>query len=102
MSGLSDIIETSSGGSWDKLSTPTILSPELALPLTSGCLVSHGQASLNLLSCLDTLCQLPDANLTANEDETTKAVAQKSHSKEDYSVVNRSVSRSVLLDTVII
>ncbi len=54
-----------------------------------GCLVSHGQASLNLLSCLDTLCQLPDVNLTSNEDETTKSVTQKSHSKEDYSVVNR-------------
>ena len=53
--------------------------------------MSHGQASLNLLSCLDTLCQLPDVNLTSNEDDTTKAVSQKSHSKEDYAVVNRSV-----------
>jgi anaerobic glycerol-3-phosphate dehydrogenase len=53
--------------------------------------VSHGQASLNLLSCLDTLSQLPDVSLINNEDDTTKAVSQKLHSKEDYSVVNRFV-----------
>jgi len=47
------------------------------------------QASLNLLGCLDTLSQIPDSNLMSNEEESTKSITQKSHTKEDYSAVNR-------------
>jgi hypothetical protein len=55
----------------------------------SGCLISYSQASLNLLSCLDTLCQLPEVTLTSTDEDAAKTVSQKSHTKEDYSVVNR-------------
>ena len=36
-----------------------IMSPDLALPVTPGCLVSRSQAALNLLSCLDTITSSP-------------------------------------------
>ena len=73
----------------EDVSTPNILSPELALPLTTSSLVSRSQASLNILSCLDCLTQLADVNLVANDDELLRSIAQKSFTKEDYSVVNR-------------
>lgn len=68
----------------------TLLSPELALPLTSGTAVSRNQASLNLLSCLDTLAHFPDVNLVSLTDEDgSKCAATKSFSKEDFTSVNR-------------
>ena len=67
----------------------TINSQELALPLASGCSVSRNQASLNMLSCLDTLTQYPDVNLNTSEEEAMKSISQKSYSKEDFSSVNR-------------
>ena len=92
-----------------------ILTPELALPLTPGCLVSRNQAALNLLSCLDTLAQSSDstdfnlAQLLSSESEendirgTVKGsrpgnmgsnvgggtISGRSYTKEDYSIVNR-------------
>lgn len=68
---------------------PTILSPELALPTVPGCLVSRNQASLNLLSCLDTLNQLPEINLSLMDEDLSKAQGSKSYSKEDFLVANR-------------
>ena len=67
----------------------TIMSPELALPMSPGSLVSRNQASLNLLSCLDTLNLMPDVNLSAMEDDAAKNLANKSFTKEDFNVVNR-------------
>lgn len=67
----------------------TIISPELSLPMSSGCLVSRNQASLNLLSCLDTLNQIPEVNLTVIEEDSNKAANQKNYTKEDFCVVNR-------------
>ena len=37
----------------------SILTPELALPLAASTSVSRNQASLNMLSCLDTLTHYP-------------------------------------------
>jgi E3 ubiquitin-protein ligase MYCBP2 len=67
----------------------TILSPELALPMSPGSLVSRNQTSLNLLSCLDMLNLMPDVNLSAIEEDSAKSMANKSFTKEDFSVVNR-------------
>ena len=67
----------------------TIISPELALPMAPGSLVSRNQASLNLLSCLDTLNLMPDVNLSAMEEDAAKSLANKSFTKEDFNVVNR-------------
>ena len=67
----------------------TIISPELSLPMSSGCLVSRNQASLNLLSCLDTLNQIPEVNLTVMDEDANKAANQKNYTKEDFCVVNR-------------
>lgn len=67
----------------------TIVSPELALPMAPGSLVSRYHASLNLLSCLDTLNLMPDVNLSAMEDDAAKSLANKSFTKEDFNVVNR-------------
>ena len=47
------------------------------------------QASLNMLSCLDTLTHYPDVNLTASEEENAKNISAKSFSKEDFTAVNR-------------
>ena len=67
----------------------SILTPELALPLAATTSVSRNQASLNMLSCLDTLTHYPDVNLTASEEENAKNVSAKSFSKEDFTAVNR-------------
>ena len=71
------------------MESATIFSPELALPTTSGCLVSRNQASLNLLSCLDALTQMPEVNLSSLEEDPTKAGLNKTYTKEDFNVVNR-------------
>ena len=65
-----------------------IMTPDLALPVTPGCLVSRSQAALNLLSCLDTITSSP-ATLTHCEEENTRLGTAKSYSKEDFSIVNR-------------
>ena len=66
-----------------------IMSPDLALPVTPGCLVSRSQAALNLLSCLDTITSSPTGNLTHTEEESSRAGSSKAFSKEDFSIVNR-------------
>ena len=94
---------------------PSILTPELALPLAPGCLVSRSQAALNLLSCLDTLAQSSDATdfnlsqmlLMETEESDIKCSFMgarqgnigsntgatnpggRSFTKEDYAIVNR-------------
>ena len=67
----------------------SILTPELALPLASKTTVSRNQASLNMLSCLDTLSHCPEVQLTTNEDETQTKQNSKNFSKEDFTAVNR-------------
>ena len=67
----------------------TIITPELALPLVSKTKVSRMQASLNILSCLDTLTNYPEVNISGNEEDTSKNVSAKSFSKEDFTPVNR-------------
>ena len=67
----------------------SLLTPELALPQFSSTSVSRNQASINMLSCLDTLTHFPEVNLTSNEDENAKNVLTKSYSKEDFTAVNR-------------
>ena len=67
----------------------SILTPELALPLASKTSVSRNQASLNMLSCLDTLSHCPEVNLSASEEEPKSANAGKNFSKEDFTAVNR-------------
>lgn len=68
----------------------SILTPELALPLAAKTSVSRNQASLNMLSCLDTLSHCPEVNLTTTEEETAKnANSGKNFSKEDFTAVNR-------------
>ena len=47
------------------------------------------QASLNILSCLDTLTNYPEVNITGNDEEANKNVSAKSFSKEDFTPVNR-------------
>ena len=57
-----------------------ITSPDLALPVTPGCLVSR---------CLDTITSSPTGNLTHTEEESSRAGSSKAFSKEDFSIVNR-------------
>ena len=66
-----------------------ILSPDLALPVTTDCLVSRSQAALNLLSCLDTITSSPVGNLIAGEEDSSRVAGAKTYSKEDFSIVNR-------------
>ena len=94
---------------------PNILTPELALPLAPGCLISRNQAALNMLSCLDTLAQSSDAtdfnlsqmlSMETEENEFrgpfkgqrqggigsttgTGSIGGRTYTKEDYSIVNR-------------
>jgi E3 ubiquitin-protein ligase MYCBP2 len=76
-------------------SAANILSPQLALPVTTGARISRSQASLNLLACLDTLTQMPEATLTSLlEEESTAngkvgASGGKIYTKEDFSAVSR-------------
>ena len=67
----------------------TIITPELALPQVAKTKVSRMQASLNILSCLDTLTNYPDVSISSNEEDTNKNVSAKSFSKEDFTPVNR-------------
>lgn len=68
-----------------------ILSPELALPVTTNCHVTRFQAALNLLCCLDTLTIAHDLQITAVKEEVDERqmVTGKQYSKEDFQAVNR-------------
>ena len=66
-----------------------IMSPDLALPVTTGCLVSRSQAALNLLSCLDTITSSPLSSLAHADEDTGRVGSSKAYSKEDFSIVNR-------------
>ena len=66
-----------------------ILAPDLALPVSSGCLVSRSQAALNLLSCLDTITSSPATNLAHADEDSARLGGAKAYSKEDFSIVNR-------------
>ncbi|KAJ9574765.1 hypothetical protein L9F63_008079, partial [Diploptera punctata] len=69
---------------------PSILSPELALPVVASCFVTRSQAALHLLSCLDTLTQAQDQRFTVREDsEDRQAGCGKVYSREDFSAVTR-------------
>ena len=59
----------------------SVLQPDLALPVTPGCLVSRSQAALNLLSCLDTVTSSSPAGLAVPEEETARASSGKSLSR---------------------
>lgn len=69
---------------------PSILSPELALPVVASCFVTRSQAALHLLSCLDTLTHAQDQHFTVREDsEDNQAGCGKVYSREDFSAVTR-------------
>lgn len=69
---------------------PSILSPELSLPVVPSCFVTRSQAALHLLSCLDTLTQAQDHRFTVREDsEDRQAGCGKVYSREDFSAVTR-------------
>ena len=73
---------------------PSILSPELALPVVATCFVTRSQAALHLLSCLDTLTQAQDQRFTVREDsEDRQAGCGKVYSREDFSAVTRFESK---------
>ncbi|XP_050301011.1 E3 ubiquitin-protein ligase MYCBP2 isoform X2 [Anthonomus grandis grandis] len=68
-----------------------ILSPELALPVSTNCQVTRFQAALNLICCLDTLTIAHDLQITAVKEEVDERqmVTGKQYSKEDFQAVNR-------------
>ncbi|KAL1517024.1 hypothetical protein ABEB36_000844 [Hypothenemus hampei] len=68
-----------------------ILSPELALPISTNCHVTRFQAALNLLCCLDTLTVAQDLQLSTIKEEVDERqmVTGKQYSKEDFQAVNR-------------
>lgn len=78
-------LETSS------FSLSSILSPELALPVVSGCHITRLQAAIHLLCCLDTLTAAHDLHMTAVKEEIEERhlVAEKQYSREDFQAVNR-------------
>ncbi|CAG2064195.1 unnamed protein product, partial [Timema podura] len=47
---------------------PSVLSPEMALPVVPGCFVTRSQAALHLLSCLDTLTQAQELRIIVREE----------------------------------
>ena len=67
-----------------------IMTADLALPVSPGCLVSRSQAALNLLSCLDTITSVSPLNSLSHSDEDSARLgSSKAYSKEDFSIVNR-------------
>lgn len=68
-----------------------ILSPELALPVTSNCHITRLQAAIHLLSCLDTLTTAHDLQLSSMKEEVEdrQLVSEKHYSREDFQIVNR-------------
>lgn len=77
--------------SFKKFHISSILSPELALPVTKECHVTRFQAAINLLCCLDILTTAHELHLpTGREDiEENQFMTCKEYSKEDFQVVNR-------------
>lgn len=69
----------------------SILSPELALPVTTNCHVTRFQAAINLLCCLDILTIAHELQITAvNETvDERQLMSGKQYSKEDFQSVNR-------------
>lgn len=68
-----------------------ILSPELALPIATNCLVTRFQAAINLLCCLDILTVAHDSQtMLLNEvSHERQLVSGKNYSREDFLAVNR-------------
>ncbi|XP_064637403.1 E3 ubiquitin-protein ligase MYCBP2-like isoform X3 [Lineus longissimus] len=66
-----------------------IVSPELAVPCKPGTITSRSNCALYLLGCLDTLTTANRMGVTVIEEDREKALASKTYSKEDFSVVNR-------------
>nr|CAD7200761.1 unnamed protein product [Timema douglasi] len=69
---------------------PSVLSPEMALPVVPGCFVTRSQAALHLLSCLDTLTQAQELRIVVQEEsEERPQGCGKVYSREDFSAVTR-------------
>lgn len=77
--------------SYNTFNLSAILSPELALPVTSNCHITRLQAAIHLLCCLDTLTMAYDLQLSSmkEESEERQMVSEKQYSREDFQVVNR-------------
>lgn len=69
----------------------TVLSPELALPVTTNCHITRFQAAINLLCCLDILTLAHELQITAVSEviDDRQLVHGKQYSKEDFQAVNR-------------
>ncbi|KAJ8916891.1 hypothetical protein NQ315_013359 [Exocentrus adspersus] len=76
---------------YKKIQLPSILSPELALPVLPDSDVTRFQAALNLLCCLDILTTAHELQLSASKEEVecNKFIPNKQYSKEDFQAVNR-------------
>ncbi|XP_054276655.1 E3 ubiquitin-protein ligase MYCBP2-like [Macrosteles quadrilineatus] len=66
-----------------------ILSPQLSLPWTPGCLVTRTQAALHLLGVLDTLTAAQERRLTLCPQGDTADPQDKVFIWDDFSTVNR-------------
>lgn len=69
----------------------TILSPELAMPVTTNCLVTRFQAAINLLCCLDILTVSHDSQLLLPNEVSVERhlTTGRNYSREDFVAVNR-------------
>ncbi|XP_074033015.1 MYC binding protein highwire isoform X2 [Leptinotarsa decemlineata] len=69
----------------------SILSPELALPVTTNCFVTRFQAAINLLCCLDILSIAHQMQISTINDiiDDRQLMSGKQYSKEDFQAVNR-------------
>lgn len=76
---------------WNSFHLSSILSPELALPVSSSCHITRLQAAIHLLCCLDTLTAAHDLQLNSvkEEVEDRQLVTEKQYSREDFQTVNR-------------
>lgn len=68
-----------------------ILSPELALPTSTNCLVTRFQAAINLLCCLDILTVAHDSQLIIMNEVSgeRQQISGKNYSREDFLSANR-------------
>ncbi|KAG5884565.1 hypothetical protein JTB14_006591 [Gonioctena quinquepunctata] len=73
------------------LQLASILSPELALPVTTNCFVTRFQAAINLLCCLDILSIAHQLQISTISDiiDDRQLMSGKQYSKEDFQAVNR-------------
>lgn len=69
----------------------SILSAELALPVSSNCYVTRLQAAIHLLGCLDTLTAAHDMKMTSIREEVDdgQLLSGKTYSRDDFQTVNR-------------